>query len=63
MLDTVNRDVIETCGEEGVLCYDLASVVSHDPAMFYDEAHFSEAGAALVADSVSAFLLRSGVIH
>lgn len=62
MVDTANHDIMEVCAEEGVLCYDLASAIPHSPEMFYDQAHLSEAGAAMIADSVAAFLLRNGVI-
>jgi hypothetical protein len=62
MIDTANRDVIDICAEEGVLCYDLASAIPHSQDYFYDMGHFSEAGAALVADSVAAFFFRSGLV-
>jgi lysophospholipase L1-like esterase len=62
MIDTASRDVMEVCMEEGALCYDLARAIPHSPEFFYDEGHFSEAGAALVADSVAAFMLRSGLV-
>ena len=63
LLDMDNRDIMEVCAEESVACYDLASVVPHDRRYFFDDVHFSEAGAALVADSVSAFLLRAGLVR
>ncbi len=63
MVETVNSDVIDVCAEEGVPCYDLGSALSHSSAWFYDQAHFSEAGAAAVADSVAAFFRRSGLVE
>lgn len=62
LLATVNADVIDVCREEGVACYDLASVVPHAPEYFFDDIHFSEAGSGMVADSVAAFLLGSGLV-
>jgi lysophospholipase L1-like esterase len=62
LVQTANTDVIEVCREEGVACYDLGSAIPHSMSMFYDEGHFSEAGAAAVADSVASFMIRSGLI-
>lgn len=62
MLDTINQDVREVCAEEGVACYDLGSGIPHDLAYFYDGGHLNDAGAALVADSVAAFLIREGLV-
>ena len=61
MLDTINQDVMDVCAEESVACYDLASAIPHDLAYFYDGWHLSDAGAALVADSVAAFMIREGL--
>lgn len=62
MLDTLNQDVLDVCAEEGVACYDLASAVPHDLSYFYDGTHLNDAGAALVADSVAAFMIREGLV-
>lgn len=62
MLDVINRDVREVCAEEAVACYDLASAVPHDLSYFYDGTHLNDAGAALVADSVAAFMIREGLV-
>lgn len=62
MLDTINQDIRDVCAEEGVACYDLASAIPHDLAYFYDGGHLNDAGAALVADSVAAFMIREGLV-
>lgn len=45
-----------------VACYDLASAIPHDLVYFYDGGHLNDAGAALVADSVAAFMIREGLV-
>lgn len=63
MLDFLNREVMEICKEEGILCFDLAAVIPHDMSMFYDSMHLTEAGAGLVGESVARFMLESGVLQ
>jgi hypothetical protein len=53
---------MEVCGEEGVLCFDLASAIGHDPGYFYDMMHFTEAGAAAAGDTLAGFLLGAGIL-
>jgi len=53
LLDLYNQELMSVCAEKGVACFDLASAVPHDEAYFYDAVHFTEAGAALVADRVA----------
>ncbi len=62
MVDITNQSIIGVCHEMGAHCYDLASAVPHDPELFYDGMHFTEAGAELIADSVNAFLLRNDLV-
>jgi len=56
MLDIFNREMVSVCAGENVPCLDLASRIPHDERYFYDAAHFTEAGAALVADTVAQYL-------
>ena len=56
LLNIYNRTLVDTCAQENVECFDLASVVPHDANYFYDNGHFNERGAALVADSLSTFM-------
>lgn len=61
-VDALNRELMEVCIREGVLYFDLASVASHSRDYFYDEMHFTEAGAGLVGESVAEFLLSTGLM-
>ncbi|MCI0587389.1 MAG: GDSL-type esterase/lipase family protein [Planctomycetes bacterium] len=61
MLDVFNRETVEVCRANAVPCFDLAAEVPSSEEFYYDPAHFTEKGAALVADKVAAFLAeRSG---
>ena len=60
MEELYNRELLRVCAEERADCIDLASEVPHDARYFYDAAHFTEAGAELVAARVGAHLLESG---
>ncbi|HBH00816.1 MAG: hypothetical protein A2X36_02140 [Elusimicrobia bacterium GWA2_69_24] len=57
MLDAYNREMLDVCARQRVECLDLARQVPARPDYFYDAAHFTEAGAELVARSVAGFLL------
>ena len=59
LLDIYNKELLRTCREEHVECFDLASAVPHSDQYFYDSVHFNERGAALVAEKVGAFLRQS----
>ena len=41
----------------------LSSAIPNSEDLYYGGIHYSEAGAALIADSVSAYLIRRGFIH
>jgi len=56
LLDIYNKELLRTCREEHVECFDLASAIPHSDQYFYDSVHFNERGAALVAEKVSAFM-------
>ena len=52
------NDVTRTvCRDLGVVCIDLAQAVSRTPANFYDDVHFTEDGAELVASEVAGRIL------
>ncbi len=57
ILDRFNARLLKLCGAHHLECFDLAPLVPNDSLNFYDEAHFTEAGAAQVADAVSGYLL------
>jgi hypothetical protein len=51
-----NDKLVSTCRQFGVECLDLASLVPQTPQVFYDDCHFTEFGAELVADIVVEYL-------
>jgi hypothetical protein len=53
MLNEYNRVTLEVCEARGVACYDLASHIPSSQDYFFDLVHFTEAGAALVAENVA----------
>ncbi len=58
MLDAYNRETLSLSERRGVDRLDLAKQIPQGPEYFYDAAHFTEAGAELVARQIAAFLLR-----
>ena len=58
-LDGYNRVVLDVCRDRGLTCVDLAAAMSRDTSLFYDDAHFDEAGARRAADVVAAALVRA----
>lgn len=51
-----NNVLLETCAATGVECIDLAADVPRTPAMFYDDFHYTEAGARQVAGAIVKYL-------
>lgn len=56
-LDAYNRVLLTTCRQSRLECYDLASVVPKDTSAFYDDCHFNEGGARIVANRLTDYLL------
>jgi len=56
-MDLYNRTLLTLCQESGLECYDMASHIPKDTSAFFDEMHFNEAGARLVARSLQEYLL------
>lgn len=63
MLDFLNGELLRVCRDEGVACFDLASVIPHDMTMFYDSMHLTEAGAELVGKSVAGYIISIGLLE
>ncbi len=53
-----NAALMETCAAEGVECIDLAAAIPTDGSMFYDDVHFTEAGARRVAEAIAPHVWR-----
>ncbi len=51
-LDAYNKTLMETCRERDLICVDAASALPREPEYFYDEFHFSTAGAARIGEIV-----------
>lgn len=54
-----NEVLLEVCRERNVECLDLAALLDHDDAAFYDDCHFTEHGARRVAEAWAARLASS----
>ena len=57
-----NRRLLEICVDTRALCIDVAAELSRDTSVFYDDAHFNEAGARQVAEMVAKGLARAGLV-
>ncbi len=55
-MDLYNDALLSTCRHRGVECLDLAALLPKDRNVFYDDAHFTEKGARLVAERIAAYL-------
>jgi len=51
-----NAETLAACREQNLSCLDLATLVPADTAMFYDDVHFTEAGAQKVGQLLAAHL-------
>lgn len=59
LLAVYNDTLREVCREEDTECFDLAKELGHDAAYFYDSCHFTDAGAARVAELLAEYLNRT----
>jgi lysophospholipase L1-like esterase len=53
-----NQTMLDVCRRHSVQCIDLAAIVPKTEEMFYDEEHFTDAGAELVAQAIAGGLLE-----
>jgi lysophospholipase L1-like esterase len=54
-----NEALLTECRTSSLECYDLASAIPKDTTAFYDDGHFNEGGARLVAEFVTSRLLNA----
>lgn len=59
LLARFNLELLSLCASERMECFDLASRVPHDTLYYYDEGHFNDAGARLVAEEIGGYLLSA----
>lgn len=57
-----NLTLIETCAKHGAPCYDLAADVPPVAANYFDDMHFSDAGAQLIARLIARAIERLGLL-
>ena len=60
-MDLYNDRLRQVCATAHVECLDLARDLPRDDSVFYDDAHFNENGARLVAERIKAFLASPGL--
>jgi hypothetical protein len=58
-MDLYNGALLNLCRQYKLECYDLASFVPKDTSVFYDDAHFNESGARIIAQLISNYLLST----
>ena len=56
-MNAYSHTLLEECRRSGLECYDLASSVPRDTSAFFDQFHFTEGGARIVAHELAAYLL------
>lgn len=62
-MDAYNRTLLDVCHRDGLECYDLAQDIPKDTSAFFDDVHFNEGGARLVARSLTQYLLSKPPLH
>ncbi len=55
-----NDALLSVCRASGAECLDVAASLPRTTAVFYDDAHFTEHGSALLAGRIADYLLSSG---
>ena len=60
--DDYNRALLDVARQTGALGFDLAARIPKTAEMFYDDMHFTERGAARVAQALAEFLRGQGVL-
>ncbi len=58
-INAYNRVLLEMCQEEGLECFDLAGTIPKNGTVFYDDDHYTEAGARIVAVRLLDYLLAN----
>jgi lysophospholipase L1-like esterase len=67
-MSAYNQTLLDVCQQSGLECFDLASHIPKTTSFFYDDVHFNENGARLVAQVLQQYLLstapfRAGVTN
>jgi lysophospholipase L1-like esterase len=56
-MDMYNRTLLDVCGQSGLECFDVAATIPKDTSAYFDDAHFNENGARLMAQNLERYLL------
>jgi hypothetical protein len=56
-MDAYNQVLLDVCHSHGLECFDLAARIPKDTTAFYDDVHYNEEGARMVARNVEGYLL------
>ena len=56
-MDSYNQALLDLCSQDGLECFDIAQLIPKDMSAFYDDMHFNEAGAQMVANRIADYLL------
>jgi lysophospholipase L1-like esterase len=56
-MDLYNGTLLDVCAQSGLECFDVASTIPKDTSAYFDDAHFNENGARLMARNVERYLL------
>jgi hypothetical protein len=58
-MDAYNQALLDLCNQNNMECYDLAASIPKDASAFYDDDHFNDSGARMVARFISDHLLTA----
>lgn len=58
-MNAYNLTLLGVCEQDGLECFDLAAAIPKNGSVFYDDVHYTEAGARLIADRLLEYLLST----
>lgn len=61
-MDWYNQTLLQVCRDRGVGCIDLAAALPQDTTIFYDDAHFNEAGSRRVSEVIADYFLAHSTL-
>lgn len=61
-MEMYNQMLLSLCNSRKIYCLDLAPLTPKDSSAFYDDVHFNEQGARIVAEELTQFLINKEII-
>ena len=61
-MELYNQTLLQVCRDRGVACIDLAAALPKDTTIFYDDAHFNEAGSRRVSEVIAHYLVTHSML-